>query len=430
MPAWPPFIRKADKVGEPHLYPKATAPPHSARSYGGATVCAWYPITAGRRRWQDAFGQPFARSLRPTDPGKPARRKYAIVQGEGRTGLDRGIVIGRVMERPRPRLHPRTSGPGISLMDRVFIGLSYSPRFPGRDHGTCSAAGPRPACRTRTPAMRPSLPAAYAFAWRHQACAAVSGKDRAEALRNSAAPPSILPSGCRPRSSSMLDLGYRHEFTGCGRPLRWDPTRDNTTAGKVMTAEMLRRRPRLSGRYLDVDGGRHPYRTYPGTPPTKGSFFHPRHLGATVYAPRLFRGGLRFTATTCSGLGAAVNGRARVPAGERTSPWWGGYRDRCDKGMPSAVDVEISGPKVRRRRRAFRLSSTLPRSYCRESSQRQRPGQQAGDSCRISRFKHDEDRGSAAARQDRRRWRRIRRAFGRVFRKTAGTCLWCRHAKA
>src|SRR5260370_5878720 len=39
-----------------------------------------------------------------------------------------------------------------------------------------------------------------------------------------------------------------------------------------MTAEMLDD-GRDFGRYLDVDGDGIPYRTYPGTHPTKGSFF-------------------------------------------------------------------------------------------------------------------------------------------------------------
>jgi len=41
----------------------------------------------------------------------------------------------------------------------------------------------------------------------------------------------------------------------------------------VMTAEMLDVPGRDFGRYLDVDGDGIPYRTYPGTHPTKGSFF-------------------------------------------------------------------------------------------------------------------------------------------------------------
>src|SRR5581483_7052924 len=42
--------------------------------------------------------------------------------------------------------------------------------------------------------------------------------------------------------------------------------------GKVMTAEELEAGKDF-GRYLDVDGDGIPYRTYPGTHPSKGSFF-------------------------------------------------------------------------------------------------------------------------------------------------------------
>src|SRR4030095_6428047 len=42
--------------------------------------------------------------------------------------------------------------------------------------------------------------------------------------------------------------------------------------GKVMTAAMLDAGKDF-GRYLDIDGDGIPYRTYPGTHPTKGSYF-------------------------------------------------------------------------------------------------------------------------------------------------------------
>jgi 2-oxoglutarate/2-oxoacid ferredoxin oxidoreductase subunit alpha len=55
------------------------------------------------------------------------------------------------------------------------------------------------------------------------------------------------------------------------RPLKWDDARQYDR-GKIMTAEMLDE-GRDFGRYLDVDGDGIPYRTYPGTHPTKGSYF-------------------------------------------------------------------------------------------------------------------------------------------------------------
>jgi 2-oxoglutarate ferredoxin oxidoreductase subunit alpha len=55
------------------------------------------------------------------------------------------------------------------------------------------------------------------------------------------------------------------------RPLAWDDAR-TYDRGKVMTAAELDSGKDF-GRYLDVDGDGIPYRTYPGTHPTRGSFF-------------------------------------------------------------------------------------------------------------------------------------------------------------
>ena len=65
-----------------------------------------------------------------------------------------------------------------------------------------------------------------------------------------------------------LDIGMNHHLS---KPLAWDDSR-KYDRGKVMTAEELEAGKEF-GRYLDVDGDGIPYRTYPGTHPTKGSFF-------------------------------------------------------------------------------------------------------------------------------------------------------------
>jgi 2-oxoglutarate ferredoxin oxidoreductase subunit alpha len=65
-----------------------------------------------------------------------------------------------------------------------------------------------------------------------------------------------------------LDIGMNHRLC---RPLAWDDKR-TYDRGKVMTAADLDA-GRDFGRYLDVDGDGIPYRTYPGTHPTRGSFF-------------------------------------------------------------------------------------------------------------------------------------------------------------
>jgi 2-oxoglutarate ferredoxin oxidoreductase subunit alpha len=65
-----------------------------------------------------------------------------------------------------------------------------------------------------------------------------------------------------------LDIGMNHRLC---RPFSWDDRR-KYDRGKVMTAADLDAGKDF-GRYLDVDGDGIPYRTYPGTHPTKGSFF-------------------------------------------------------------------------------------------------------------------------------------------------------------
>ena len=65
-----------------------------------------------------------------------------------------------------------------------------------------------------------------------------------------------------------LDIGMNHRLCD---PLEWDDTVE-FDRGKVMSAADLDAGKDF-GRYLDVDGDGIPYRTYPGTHPTRGSFF-------------------------------------------------------------------------------------------------------------------------------------------------------------
>jgi 2-oxoglutarate ferredoxin oxidoreductase subunit alpha len=65
-----------------------------------------------------------------------------------------------------------------------------------------------------------------------------------------------------------LDIGMNERLT---KPFRWDDAK-RMDRGKVMTAAELEA-GRDFGRYRDVDGDGIPFRTYPGTHPTRGSFF-------------------------------------------------------------------------------------------------------------------------------------------------------------
>jgi 2-oxoglutarate ferredoxin oxidoreductase subunit alpha len=65
-----------------------------------------------------------------------------------------------------------------------------------------------------------------------------------------------------------LDLGMNDHVSP---PFVWDDTRQYKR-GKVLNAAMLDSMERF-GRYLDTENDGIPYRTYPATHPTKGSFF-------------------------------------------------------------------------------------------------------------------------------------------------------------
>jgi 2-oxoglutarate ferredoxin oxidoreductase subunit alpha len=65
-----------------------------------------------------------------------------------------------------------------------------------------------------------------------------------------------------------LDIGMNHRLC---EPLEWDDAR-GYDRGKVMTQAELESGKEF-GRYLDVDGDGIPFRTLPGTHPSKGAYF-------------------------------------------------------------------------------------------------------------------------------------------------------------
>jgi 2-oxoglutarate ferredoxin oxidoreductase subunit alpha len=114
-------VQKADKVGD-RIFIEGNSAAALGAVYGGATVCAWYPITPSSSL-ADAFTS-HCKRLRHDPETKKA--KYAIVQGEDELASI-GIVIGAVWNGARA--FTATSGPGISLMTE-FIGLSYFAEIP------------------------------------------------------------------------------------------------------------------------------------------------------------------------------------------------------------------------------------------------------------------------------------------------------------
>ncbi|MET0653720.1 MAG: 2-oxoacid:acceptor oxidoreductase subunit alpha [Hyphomicrobiaceae bacterium] len=230
--------------------------------YAGATVCAWYPITPSTSL-AEAF-EKYARRLRVTKDGK---RLYGIVQAEDELAAI-GVVIGGGWNGARS--FTATSGPGISLMSE-FLGLAYFAEVP-MVLFNIQRGGPSTGMPTRTQ-QSDILSCAYAshgdtkhvllFPANPTECFSMGAQafDLAERLQT----PVIV--------MSDLDIGMNDWVT---EPFAWDDAHVHDR-GKVLDADTLDRFKEIKGkdwgRYLDVDGDAIPYRTLPGTHPTKGAFF-------------------------------------------------------------------------------------------------------------------------------------------------------------
>ena len=114
-------VKKADKVGD-RIFIEGNSAAALGAVYGGATVCAWYPITPSSSL-ADAFAQPLQEAAaRPGDRQGEIRHRA----GRGRTGLDRHRDR-RLLER-RARLH-RDLRPRHLADDRSSSACPISPRF-------------------------------------------------------------------------------------------------------------------------------------------------------------------------------------------------------------------------------------------------------------------------------------------------------------
>jgi 2-oxoglutarate ferredoxin oxidoreductase subunit alpha len=249
-------VRKADKVGD-RIFIDGNSAAALGAVYGGATVCAWYPITPSTSL-AEAFTRYCARYR--VDP-ETGRSRYAIVQGEDELASI-GMVIGAAWNGARA--FTATSGPGISLMQE-FFGLAYFAEVPAVVFDV-QRGGPSTGMPTRT--QQSDL----------LACAYASHGDTKHVLLLPEDPAEAFEFGATAFDLAdrlqtpvfvMLDLDIGMNQRLC-RPFAWDDTR-RYDRGKVMTAEELEAGTDF-GRYLDVDGDGIPYRTYPGTHPTKGAF--------------------------------------------------------------------------------------------------------------------------------------------------------------
>src|ERR1700761_6486559 len=226
--------------------------------YGGATVCAWYPITPSTSV-AEAFTA-HCKALR-VDP-VTQENKFAIVQAEDEIAAI-GMVLGANWNGARG--FTATSGPGISLMQE-FFGLAYYAEVPAVVFDI-QRGGPSTGMPTRTQ-QSDILLAAYASHGdtKHPL---LFPEDPREAFEF-AATAFDLAERLQTPVFVMLDLDIGMNDWLC-KPLAWDDKR-KYDRGKIMTAEMLDA-GKLFGRYLDVDGDAIPYRTLPSTHPSKGSYF-------------------------------------------------------------------------------------------------------------------------------------------------------------
>jgi 2-oxoglutarate ferredoxin oxidoreductase subunit alpha len=250
-------LQRSDKVGD-RIFMEGNAAAALGAIYGGATVCAWYPITPSSSL-ADAFTS-YCRRLR-VDP-ETKKSTVAIVQGEDELASI-GIVVGAAWNGARA--FTATSGPGISLMTE-FLGLAYFAEIPAVLFDV-QRAGPSTGMPTRTQQCD-IISCAYASHGdtKH---VLLFPEDPAETFDMSAQAFDLADRLQTPIFVMLdLDIGMNHRLC---RPLAWDDER-KYDRGKVMTAEMLDAGKEF-GRYLDVDGDGIPFRTYPGTHPTKGAYF-------------------------------------------------------------------------------------------------------------------------------------------------------------
>jgi 2-oxoglutarate ferredoxin oxidoreductase subunit alpha len=250
-------VRKSDKVGD-QIFTDGNSAAALGCVYGGATVAAWYPITPSSSV-PEAF-QKYCEKFR-VDP-ETGQHNFAIVQAEDELASI-GMAIGAGWNGARS--FTATSGAGISLMTE-FLGLAYFAEIPVTLINV-QRGGPSTGMPTRTQ-QSDLLACAYAS---HGDTKHVMlfPQDPHECFEHAAAALDLADRLQTPIFvMSDLDIGMNQRLC---KPFVWDDAREYDR-GKVMTAEELEAGKDF-GRYKDVDGDGIPWRTYPGTHPTKGSYF-------------------------------------------------------------------------------------------------------------------------------------------------------------
>ena len=250
-------VRRAKAVGE-QIFIDGNSAAALGCVYGGATVCAWYPITPSSSL-AEAF-QAYCKKLRH-DPAT-GQARYAVVQAEDEIASI-GIITGAGWNGARA--FTATSGPGVSLMTE-FIGLAYFAEIPLTIIDV-QRGGPSTGMPTRTQ-QADLLSCAYASHGDTKHVLLLP-QDPGECFEFSAAALDLADRLQTPIFvMTDLDIGMNQRLCA---PFEWSDERAYDR-GKVMSAAELEA-GRDFGRYKDVDGDGIPWRTLPGTHPTKGAYF-------------------------------------------------------------------------------------------------------------------------------------------------------------
>lgn len=224
--------------------------------YGGASVAAWYPITPSTSVVQNF--EKLCNKYRKEQSGK---NKFAIIQAEDELAAV-GVCVGAGWNGART--FTSTSGAGISLMSE-FIGLAYYAEIPIVIVNV-QRGGPSTGMPTRTqqsdiiicaynshgdtkhPVLFPADP---------KECFSMTA-DALEIAERLQTPIFVL---------SDLDLGMNSHLSD-----RFTWKASSYHRGKLVSYQELENGFDFA-RYRDVDGDGVPYRTIPGTHPTKGGYF-------------------------------------------------------------------------------------------------------------------------------------------------------------
>jgi 2-oxoglutarate/2-oxoacid ferredoxin oxidoreductase subunit alpha len=250
-------VRPADQVGE-RIFVDGNSAAALGCVYGGATVAAWYPITPSSSV-AEAF-QKYCGKLR-VDP-ETGRHNYAIIQAEDEIASI-GMVVGAGWNGARA--FTATSGPGVSLMTE-FIGLAYFAEIPCTIINV-QRGGPSTGMPTRTQ-QSDILACAYASHGdtKH---VLLFPEDPNECFEHAAAALDLADRLQTPVFvMTDLDIGMNQRLCA---PFAWSDARDYDR-GKLLDAAALEAGVEFA-RYKDVDGDGIPWRTLPGTHPSKGAYF-------------------------------------------------------------------------------------------------------------------------------------------------------------